>query len=280
MISVNSISGGKTSAYMAIHYPADIEIFACVCIDYAPAAPKDPEILKYCLDKLDGNFIASAESVKTLKVMMQLEQRIGKEIVWVRGKSFDQVIDEAGCLPTWNRRFCTTDLKIVPIFQYLYTRYGKVKMNIGFRADEYERRKRGKENILMHHPVSCNLFGDRRLKWKKFEWRDTAFPLEKTFHYEIIKYWQQSPDMIFPKDSNCAGCHHKPPALIRQNYVDEPEILEWFALQEEKKKKKKKGAKINTFHDDGIPYREKFKMNFTETIDFDFTMCDSGGCTD
>lgn len=69
----------------------------------------------------------------------------------------------------------------------------------------------------------------------------------------------------------------KTPALIHQNYIDEPEILEWFAMQEEKKK----GAKINTFHDDGIPYRDKFNMNFTEKIDFsNFTMCNSGGCTD
>lgn len=278
LITVNSLSGGKTSSYMAIHFPADIEIFSCVCIDYKPAAPKDKAILNYVLEKLNGHFIASAESVKTLKVMMQLEQKIGKEIIWVRGKSFDQVIDEAECLPTWNRRFCTTDLKIIPIFEYLYPRYGKVKMNIGFRADEYERRKRGTENVLIHHPVSCNLFGNRRQKWDKFEWRKNQFPLEKTFHFEIIKYWQQFPDFKFPKDSNCAGCHHKPPELINQNHIDEPEILEWFALQEEKKKKK--GAKINTFHDDGIPYREKFKMNFTQKIDFDFTMCNSGSCTD
>ncbi len=278
MITVNSLSGGKTSSYMAIHFPADVEIFACVCIDYQPAAPKDPSVLKYCLEKLNGNFIASAESVKTLKVMMQLEQKIGKEIIWVRGSSFDQVIDGAGCLPTWNRRFCTTELKIVPIFQYLYPRYGKVKMNIGFRADEYERRKKGKTNILMHQPVSCNLFGQRRMNWDYIEWRESVFPLEKTFHYEIIKYWKQFPEFEFPKDSNCCGCHHKTAELIRLNSIEEPEVLEWFALQEEKKNL---GRKIHTWHDSEISYREVFKMPFTEEIDFsNFTMCNSGGCTD
>ncbi|MES2287471.1 MAG: hypothetical protein V4547_17385 [Bacteroidota bacterium] len=139
MISVNSLSSGKTSSYMAVHYPADVEIFACVCIDYPKATPKDPSILKYCLDKLNGNFIASAEHDKSLKVMMQLEQLIGKEIVWVRGKSFDQVIDQAGCLPTWARRFCTTQLKIRAMFEYLWPRYGEVIMRIGFRADEMDR---------------------------------------------------------------------------------------------------------------------------------------------
>src|SRR5690606_18215824 len=133
MKTVNSISGGKSSFYMAMHNPADINIFACVCIDYPPARPKDPEVLKYVLDKLDGNFIASAEREKTLKAMMDIEQVLGKEIVWVRGKSFDQIIDENSALPTWARRFCTTEMKIIPMFEYLYPRYGKTIHNIGFR---------------------------------------------------------------------------------------------------------------------------------------------------
>lgn len=33
MKTVNSISGGKTSAYMAKHYPADIELFSLVRIE-------------------------------------------------------------------------------------------------------------------------------------------------------------------------------------------------------------------------------------------------------
>jgi diphthamide synthase (EF-2-diphthine--ammonia ligase) len=31
--TINSLSGGKTSSYLAVHYPADIEVFAVVCID-------------------------------------------------------------------------------------------------------------------------------------------------------------------------------------------------------------------------------------------------------
>lgn len=33
MITVNSLSGGKTSSYLAIHYPADINIFSLVTIE-------------------------------------------------------------------------------------------------------------------------------------------------------------------------------------------------------------------------------------------------------
>lgn len=263
---------------MAIHFPADVEIFACVCIDYPDAAPKDLAVLNYVLNKLDGNFIASAEHEKTLKVMMDLEQKLGKEIVWVRGKSFDEVIREAGCLPTWNRRFCTTELKIVPIFKYVYPRYGKVIMNIGFRGDEFDRRKAGAKNTTIHQPYACNLFGLKRNKWKLFDWRECQFPLEKTFHWEIIKYWKEFPEFDFPIDSNCRGCHHKPASLIKQNQLETPEVLEWFSNQEQLKRAK--GAKICTWHDDMIPYSEKFRMNFSQVIDFDYPMCNSGGCTD
>jgi len=44
---INSLSGGKTSSYMAIHYPADVNIFACVCIDDQNCMPKDLTVLAY-----------------------------------------------------------------------------------------------------------------------------------------------------------------------------------------------------------------------------------------
>lgn len=276
MITVNSVSSGKTSSYMAVHYPADVNIFACVCIDYPKAAPKDPVVLKYCLDKLNGNFMASAERVKSLIIMMKLEQRIGKEIIWVRGESFDQVIDKAGCLPTWMRRFCTTDMKIKPLFEYLYFKYGKIQMNIVFRGDEMDRIIRAKESgkSEFQYPHLCNLYGQKRQKLIMADWRDVNFPLQKHWHFQVIKFWNGFPEFEFPLDSNCAGCHHKKPELISQNYKEDPDILEWFSLQEKKKKK------YNTWHDDGIPYEKKFLMNFTEKIDFDYPGCSTGFCTD
>jgi hypothetical protein len=281
MITVNSGTGGKTSSYMAVHYPADVNIFACVCIDYPPATPKDPAVLSYVLSKLNGNFIASAERQKTLKVLMDLEQLIGKEIVWVRGKSFDQIIDENSALPTWARRFCTTEMKMLPMFEYLYPRYGKTIHHIGFRADEPERIKNGGQQRTFHRPFSCNNFGEFLQNWMEFEWQEKRFPLRKTFHYEIRKWWLENhPEIDFPWDSNCVGCHHKPNEVIKQNYLEDPEILEWFAMQEDKKLRLDK--KNVTWHDDRIPYWEIFK---TEYIDLftdlkDYTMCNSGGCTD
>lgn len=266
---------------MAVHFPADINIFACVCIDYPKASPKDPAVLKYVLDKLNGNFTASAERQKTLKALMDLEQILGKEIIWVRGKSFDQVIDENSALPTWARRFCTTEMKMIPIFEYLYPRYGKTIHNIGFRADEQTRIKKGMKHRLLKQPISCNNFGEQFQNWFEFDWQIKQFPLNRTFHYEIRNFWETNyPEVDFPWDSNCAGCHHKPNEIIKINYQEDPEILEWFAMQEDKKLRLDK--KNVTWHDDRITYWEIFQTEYENLFSevSDFTMCNSGGCTD
>lgn len=69
MKTINSLSGGKTSSFMAVHYPADYNLFSLVCIDDLKCQPKDKSIIKMVNDKLDkngfikeyGEFIATAE---------------------------------------------------------------------------------------------------------------------------------------------------------------------------------------------------------------------------
>lgn len=284
MIITNSLSGGKTSSYMAVHYPADVNIFACVCIDDPMCMPKDLTVLAYAQNKLNGNFIASAESEKTLKIMMQLEQKIGREIIWVRDVSFDELLKNRKILPTWSTRFCTTEMKIKPIYEYLYFRYGIVRTQIGFRYDEFERAyeiKKGQKPKLkienyFDFAVQTSLTGNKRNKWLKntlVSYKSYPLITDRIEKSEIEKYWKNYPEFIFPEDSNCQGCHHKSPKLIKENYIREPQILEWFAKQEEK-------GKYNTWHDDKIPYRTKFEMEFTGEFDFAGTSCDMGGCTD
>ena len=91
MKTIHSLSGGKTSSYMAVHYPADYNIFALVMIDDLRCKPIDKGIVKYASDKLGLDFIATAESDSTIYAMRDLEQLLGKEIIWVAGKSFDKL---------------------------------------------------------------------------------------------------------------------------------------------------------------------------------------------
>ena len=74
MKSVNSLSGGKTSTYMAVNYPADYNIFALVSIEDLNCKPKDESIIQYVSDKIGKDFIATAEDNLTLYIIRDLEQ--------------------------------------------------------------------------------------------------------------------------------------------------------------------------------------------------------------
>ena len=47
MIKVNSLSGGKTSSFMAEKYPADFNVFALVTIEAEYCKPKDKSLINY-----------------------------------------------------------------------------------------------------------------------------------------------------------------------------------------------------------------------------------------
>ena len=82
MKTINSLSGGKTSSYLAKHYPADFNLFALITIDDVRCTPKDKALVKFVSDKLGKEFIATAESDLTLRAVIDLEQLIGQEIIW------------------------------------------------------------------------------------------------------------------------------------------------------------------------------------------------------
>ena len=46
MKTITSISGGKTSAYLAKHYPTDYNIFALVRIEDSRCTPKDKTLVQ------------------------------------------------------------------------------------------------------------------------------------------------------------------------------------------------------------------------------------------
>jgi hypothetical protein len=91
MKTVNSISGGKTSAYIAKHFPADINIFSLVRIDDIDnlwMKGKDEKTRQLISDKLGTEFIGTAEMDEIIYTILDLEQFIGTEITWITGKSF------------------------------------------------------------------------------------------------------------------------------------------------------------------------------------------------
>lgn len=234
---INSLSGGKTSSYMAVHYPADYNIFALVTIEDKNCTPKDESIIKYVSDKIGKDFIATAESDTTLFAMRDLEQLLGKEIIWVSGLPFEKMMKKkGGALPNQQWRFCTTELKMRPIWDWWYKNINeKIKMGIGFRYDEIERAERLSTSFK-------GVVGKRgtRNKWEEIEWREGYFPLieDKIVHYQVKK-WADKSGLIFPSDSNCVGCFHKPLQQLRKNWDDELTKMQWFANQEKNARWKK-----------------------------------------
>ena len=269
MISVNSISGGKTSAFMAVHYPADYEVFSLVRIEDVRCTPKDKTLVQKISDKIGMEFIATAESDTTLTLMFDLEQLLGKEIIWTTGDTFEQVCLKRKALPNLMMRFCTTEMKMKPIFEFCYNHFGMVEMNIGFRFDEMERAN--SQNTKFKTIVGQSANG--RNKWAEIEWRECKYPLieYRIMHYQVAQ-WANSTGLIFPPDSNCVGCFWKNPQQLRKNFDDEPLKMQWFADMEEKLKRKWK--KEMTYKQiKGIGLQQDFYFGTGSG-------CQAGFCTD
>lgn len=274
MKTINSLSGGKTSSYLAKHYPADYNVFSLVCIEADYCKPKDVGLVKYVSDKIGRDFIATAESDKTLYVMMELEQLLGMEIKWVVGDTFEQVAKRKNgyFLPNVFNRMCTTEMKMKPIFDYCQTEIGEiVDMRVGFRYDEKERGERNKGNT--HFKTVVGQSENGRNKWAEVEWRTLSFPLieNKETYFEIYK-WAKDTNLPFPKDSNCVGCFHKPYQQLRKNWDDEPQKMRWFAEMEEKAKAQWK-KEMNYLDVKNIGLQQEFMFGTGSG-------CQSGFCTD
>jgi hypothetical protein len=90
MIKINSISGGKTSAYIAANYPAHFNLFSLVRTDDKKCLFPDAKIRQIVSDKIGKEFIGTLEEDTIIYTMLDLEQFIGSKITWVSGITFDE----------------------------------------------------------------------------------------------------------------------------------------------------------------------------------------------
>ena len=144
MKTINSLSGGKTSSYIAANYPADYNIFSLVRTNDTNCLFPDSKIRQIVSDKIGKEFIGTLEEDTIIYTMLDLEQFIGQKKDWVSGKTFDEIINRNGkmYLPNVTQRFCTTEMKLQPIFNWWKSNFDEpVIMRIGFRANEMRRAK-------------------------------------------------------------------------------------------------------------------------------------------
>lgn len=281
MKTITSVSGGKTSAYIAANYPADSLVFALVRVEDPECKFPDEAVRQIVSDRIGCDFVGTAEEDKTVTAVLDLEQYLGKEITWVTGQTFEKLIkSKGGYLPNIMARFCTQELKIKPIFQWWLQDFGvAVKMNIGYRANEQGRAIRmlaqcNEEGLTPYkHSFEIHTSGAHKgkNKWENVFWRRPIFPLIKdsVFASDVQRFWAKKP-VRFADHNNCVGCFHRNPVFLNRKAKDHPSKMGFFAKMEDQTQ--------NRFRSD-VSYRKIINYELQQELDFgDFGDCDSGFC--
>ena len=279
MKTVNSISGGKTSSYLAKHYPADINIFSLVRIEDTEnlwMKGKDEKTRQLVSDKLGKEFIGTAEMDEIIYTILDLEQFIGQEITWVTGNTFEEIIKQNyNYLPNKMTRYCTVEMKLKPIFNWLKENTElPVEMRIGFRPNEISRAesvlKRADENGIEYFNT---VIGKRKTqnKWGLVPYRKVTFPLiENNITKDVIYNFWNNKNVRFAYRNNCVGCVNRQPLMISHMASKDLNKVKWFEKQE-----------LNTgnrFLSD-VSFEQILKFGIQNTFfDDDFNECDSGFC--
>ena len=279
MKTVNSLSGGKTSSYIAANYPADYNVFSLVRTDDKNCMFPDKKIRQEVSDRLGVEFIGTLEEDMIIYTMLDLEQFIGSKIDWVTGKTFDDVLNSAGTLPDPLRRYCTTQMKMVPMFEWWRKNINiPCSFRLGFRANEKHRAKRTTEKTNSNGFLEMKaIIGKRKTqnRWGMIEWQKPEYPLIKDniFKDKIENFWEDKP-VRFAWMNNCVGCFHKNPLLIRKMWDKHTNKIQWFSEQE-----RIKHNKDVWYKDKNLSFNDIKKWNLqTELFDDDFNECDSGYC--
>lgn len=277
---VTSVSGGQTSAYIAANYKSDELVFALVRTEDKRCRFKDRALARRVERRIDKPFNGTLEDDTIIHTIFDLEQFLGQKIHWVSGITFDEVLrTKGGWLPSIHRRYCTTWLKIDPIFHWWHKYFNAkpVKMNIGYRCTEVSRAKtmlnKLNEQGLSSYKATFGKHEKGRHKgnnkWSTIAWRAPQFPLieDGIDKADVQSFWQDKPVRFAPLN-NCVGCFHRSAALLKQQSIEHSNKFDWFADQEGKGKGNWKKT---------ISYKSISKLNFTQNI-FESEGCNSGFC--
>lgn len=256
MRSYTSVSGGKTSAYMAVHYPTDDYYFAPVLTNDENCIIQDKSLRQYCQDKVkwfDWDSGGCREIDQTLYCLRELEQILGTEIQWIsapftyddlilkrvgntiRAFGYDNARPERPFLPTKQRRICTIAMKVYPMAWHIYLNGGcdPVLAHIGFRWDEplrVENWKCDKKDMTLHCDIAGQFAGCHRNT--SVEYQIARFPLyeDRITKEQVTKYWQGR--LQFPTVSNCDFCFFHQASQHKHQYLHHPNRLQWWLEME------------------------------------------------
>lgn len=278
MKTVTSVSGGKTSAYLAANYPTDYNVFALVTTSDKTCLYPDKKLRQVVGDRIGREFIGTLEDDIIIHTILDLEQHIGNKIDWVSGTDFEDVIEyKRDYLPNVMTRYCTTELKMRPIFHWWHNNFNEpIEMNMGYRASEKRRAdamvEKLNSNGLSEFKATFEKGNTGKNKWVTMEWRKPNFPLVDNFieRIDIEKYWKGKP-VRFAQYNNCVGCFHRSASFLNKMSKADPTTFDWFIKQEEE---------TGNFFKKNMSYKKIKESNFTMNIPFDYDSegCESGFC--
>jgi len=286
MNTVNSLSGGKSSSYIALNYPAKYNVFCLVRSNDKLCEYPDPKVRQIVSDLLGCEWRGTTEQDNIIKIMLDLSEQI--DIDWITGEPFEDIIngdwnrgkDGSHYLPNVMVRYCTTHLKMKPIFEWWQKELNEIcEMRIGFRKGEEKRAERMKakltENGTEEIKIVIGKHDNGNNKWGLVEWRIPKFPLieDGLKAIDIENYWNNNKWVGFEKGyyNNCVGCFHRSPLFLNKMSQEHKNKMEWFARMEEQNAP-------NTFKKD-LTYRQIMNWNTQTELSFeDFSECDSGYC--
>ncbi|HEX7906253.1 MAG TPA: hypothetical protein VF487_20405 [Chitinophagaceae bacterium] len=279
MLSVTSISGGKTSAFVGANYPSDHLLFALVRVEDPECMFPDKKIRQLVEDRIHKPFVGTVEDDTIIYTILDLEQYYGRPINWVSGMTYEQVLKEkGGWLPNKLHRYCTYFLKIEPMFYWWQKNISDpVLMQIGFRANEISRAndtlaKTNTQGLLEFKGIIGKSKNGKRNRWDLIPWQKPAFPLieDNVYKDEIISYWKNKP-VRFAEYNNCVGCFHRNPYFLKYMFGKHQNKMNWFAKQE-------MGRKKGTWKT-GVRYESIDKILEQGNLFVDeFQGCDDGFC--
>lgn len=172
-----------------------------------------------------------------------------------KGEPFEALIRKKSFLPNPVMRFCTIELKIRPMRDFMRAQgYEHWDCAIGFRADEPHRIAKGKTN--------------------REQWENT-FPLAEAgvTLADIRAFWKQQPfDLQLEEwEGNCDLCFLKGRQKKVRIAQDRPDLVPWWAEMEVLAK--------GTFRKDGPDYRQIAELASRPTL-FPLLASDGGAIPD
>lgn len=242
-----SFSGGRTSAYMlwrVLQSNDGLPDEAVVC--FANTGKEDEATLEFVRDcqvhwNVQINWLEfRAEAPHFALVNFDTASR--------QGEPFASLIQKKKYLPNTFARFCTTDLKIVPMKRFMASCGMEEHCTfVGIRADEPRRVAKMRDNK------------DEKI---------TPLASANVGNQDVLAFWNAQPFNLKTVTvegnsllSNCDLCFLKKPAHLLNLIKDEPQRAAWWINQE---------SQIKARFNQGIPsYAEMLKFSQSQVDMFD-----------